>query len=159
MSEAILSQNPARAAIELRKGSIVDYQPGDGTRYECVLAFRSYGKAADIMHDGVIIGVDKWLIVRNLKICLDLSRKLNLISFCLAPNTRGTWAALRPVLAALDALAHENDLRTPATGLYEYDPMDAKLEANTRVGYDGTPINEKDARLGRLIRNQIEAGA
>jgi hypothetical protein len=152
-------KEPARVAIELERGAIVDYQPGDGTRYECVLAYRIVQKPIPNATGGATAALSpkqRWLIVRNLGIALDLSKQITLINFCIDVKVNGCWAALRPVLFVLGATVGYPSARVGH--LHDYDPTDARFEAEMRTRHDGEPFDIKDAKLGRTVRRAVEAG-
>lgn len=122
--------SPVDSARWLAQGYRIDYQPGDGTRYECEI-------------------VGPYLIIRNLAMAvLDLSKQWDALRYTTDKNVPvGSWRALRPLLAALGN----------ATGEPVMTDQDQRQEANLRARkYDGEPLNHKDAALGRLVRRAIE---
>lgn len=128
---------PERAAAALRAGRQIDYQPGDGTRYDCLLVGREHDHR-------------RWLLIENLGgAILPLNRAYTATSYAVCKTAPvGCWAGLRPLLAAL---GH-------AMGDPVYNRVDAHFEADARAhGYDGEELDAKDARLGRLVRRAIEA--
>lgn len=131
--------NPVEAANILNQGCVVDYQPGDGTRYECQIV-KSFG------HNHI----ERWLILRNFEgVSISLNTQWDAIGFAISKTIpAGTWYALRPLLKALGVAKGEDTLN----------PYDRTREADLRAhGYDGQPLHHGDAALGRQVRRLIES--
>ena len=137
MDERLVS-DPSAAALRLEAGDRVDYQPGDGSRYDVILLSRSGGS--------------EWgrvLVFTNSTFkgaTLNLDHEIDCIEYCLSFAPSGGWKVIRPLLAALGA----------AKGSMEVEHYDGNQEHDARLSYDGEPLNRKDARLGRKLRRMME---
>jgi hypothetical protein len=128
--------NPLQATLGLTSGYVIDYEPGDGTRYECSLVVPLSRKSI------------RYLLIENLNSIFNLGKTWNVSTYC-ANRTAplGGWYALRPIFASLNCGAGPNELN----------PYDKINEANVRRSIDTIPLDYNDAKLGRLVRRAIES--
>lgn len=140
----IVVRDPAEAATKLIDAGEVDYQPGDGTRYELFwlpgghpsedphgILLRNIGKRV-LPYPGDRLSDAKWWIEHG-----------NI--------PRGSWAGLRPLLAALHWTG----------GSIEFHRDDAKREYEHRSARGESGLDNADeradAKLGRSVRNHLMA--
>jgi hypothetical protein len=140
----IVERDPAKAARKIIDAGEVDYQPGDGTRYELFwlpgghpsedprgIFLRNIGSRVLPYPGNRMSGEVWWIEHGNIP--------------------RGSWAALRPLLAALN-WTH---------GSTEYHRDDAKREYEIRSAKGESGLDNaderSDARLGRSVRNHLLA--
>lgn len=145
MPQVSPSAMPSRPLRSFVRGGIVDWQPGDGTRYECALFIKGH----------------EWLGIANFNSLIsdpprDMKPLSNLaaIDFFASMIPRGSWSGLRPLFAALDWIA----------GPTTFDRRDAEWEWNARkgrgqmseVGFDPQGKERaKDQELGRMVRSAV----
>lgn len=140
-------RDPVEAARLLREGHVVSYMPGDATRYECVL-LQVPGAPAP-----------RFLGLANFGIILpqpfEDGRRVGLAHWAHA-IPRGSWAGLRPLLAAL-GWAHGDAVYDPDDSSREHDDR-AGLRARTDRGADPSGSEAlADGRLGFVVRELLEA--
>lgn len=133
--------NPEATAFYLRKGRRLDYEPGDGTRYEVELVGATLGSG----------NIDTYLIVRNLgNVAFRIiEREIDCLHYCsMSTSPVGSWSALRPLFAALHAAPGETSL--------DIRDRTREAEMRTHLTNDGKPLDGRDARIGRQIRRLVE---
>lgn len=136
----------AAATALMMGGERIGWEPGDGTHYEF-----------EILNDmPKIVGARRIF----LRFCgrhwgnfvLPLTEEMpsggyTARDYVLAHGPAGTYAGVRPLLAALGK----------APGEWRLVPSDNHLEAVERERFqDHPPLNYKDARLGRAVRTLVE---
>jgi hypothetical protein len=139
--DAEVFTDPEKAADRLRWGGRVDYQPGDGTRYDLMLVERvNYTPR------------HRFLLFANPSFggaTLSLDRDIDAIAYALSLAPVGSWEAIRPLLVALGVCQDGEPVYAKG--------RDSRREADLRAhNYDGEPLNAKDARLGRQVRRLVE---
>lgn len=141
----VYGKHHAQAAGQaLNRGEVVDWQPGDGSRYECQIV-RGF-------EDLNPIAQEEFLLIHNIggpHVVPLTGRNWSVHQWArLKCLPAGCWAGLRPLLAAM----------VRAEGKMAYQPLDARREAEERLrNYgDGEPLNHADAELGRVVRRVIE---
>lgn len=123
----------------------VEYQPGDGARYDLVFAVHPHdeGRVADPRPRGMFVLLNHHcatvpVLDRGAVTCERYCRWQH------APV--GSWRAMRPLLAYYGV----------ATGPLHIDNHDAVREAEVRAnGADGAPLYSDDAILGRAVRRLV----
>lgn len=147
MPEEFVFSDSFLAAHRLERGLGVDWQPGDGGRYEL---YRLHASAVSRAMDGTL-NVTTMLVVANLGMAIPL-RSSWIVDWWVRDhlgglNHPGVWAALRPVMAAL---GH-------ASGPVGYDPRDADREREERARqHQAMPYAQGDSELGRAVRLMVE---
>lgn len=135
-------RDAAEAAERLKEGTVVDWQPGDGTRYECAL-FIDAARSRQFL---LLLNFGYMLAKDNNGPHSHLGMWAHKIPW-------GFWAGMRPLLAALGWAAGE-----PV-----YDHRDALKEGDERKnshkrGPDPFRSEQRrDAELGQFVRGQLEA--
>lgn len=136
-------KDPMQAAQMLREGRIVDYEPGDGTRYdlrlmqvasfEYVLLMLNFGCFVKQPRDDDPIGANRWTTS--------------------SAYPSGVWMGMRPLLAALG-------WAKGPTSILQTDQSEESLLRTRQYGDNERVSPEqqaKDAAFGRKVRRLYEA--
>lgn len=152
--------NPATAdsvsaVALLREGEIVDWEPGDGTRYE-----------VELIPQNTRYGRPPVLLVHNFRCTIPAPTGMGYIDLTRFLSNRavpaGSWAGMRPLLVQL---GWTKRMHEPVDGPVAYDARYARDEAEARarrpsyIQTDGQYTDRqrsRDQALGRLVREAVE---
>lgn len=137
-----VTADPLYAAARLAAGDAIDWQPGTGGRYECLLI--QYGLGYDGVGEAI---TRKALVVYNLGLTIKLSSAWNVSWWVRDPqgglDHHGIWQSLRPLLTALGY--GSGSLNIQLHDQVDEDEARATQPASQRYERD-------DADLGRSVR-------
>lgn len=142
-------EDVAEAAADLREGCVIDWQPGDGTRYECIFFHAATYDAVGESR------VEEFFAVINLGWTVRVRSSLPVDTWIRLGLPRGSWRGLRPLL-------HEMGWARGGRQMIEHDQTEEfEARADTVSPPRKTEGNHQEAkhdeRIGRMVRNLLEA--